>query len=216
MMKPQRGNEMETTAFIDTLKSTDLGRRLIAEQQAEHLQSRRAIAAELESLADERKRELPDLEARANKAKAEAGKTRAAYETAETEQLRAAGLLNNARASYKARLDRLHNRLRATAPAAIDRFCERLHREADELRADGVKTGAAKTNLFDTGTGRIVKNVFSDAPSKARRLAAMRDAMKAAEGLALQVLEPAELDARLADLYDSLPAVKAEKMEGAA
>jgi len=204
---------VEAEKFLEQLKQTAVGQQLLNRQAAEMRERRQALADEIAALQEDRTRTLPPLRKAVDKATAELQSAQAVLDEAKNAARAATGQHEHAKAAFSARRRRLENLLRAIAPPAIARFVERLQDETTALCARRVQTGAQRTNRLNAAGG-LVREHYSDGPSIARRLEAIRQAIDAAELMKLEVTGDAELDARLEKLYTALPDVAAERLAG--
>ena len=89
----------------------------------------------------------------------------------------------------------------------------RLDRLCIELRPATVRSYPTGQVTLD---GREIMESYSENPSRARRVAAVREAMREAEQLAIQVADLDELELALESLWSAIPAITVEKHDNAA
>ncbi len=98
-----------------------------------------------------------------------------------------------------------------TADPVIDDFIAEMRQEIERLRKQSPSV-YEEPEGFNLITGSPVVRVFSDGASRARRLVAYRDAIKAAEELKLEV--NANVSERLDEIRSGLPKVELERVGG--
>lgn len=95
---------------------------------------------------------------------------------------------------------------RREADAELERLCSEL--SAPTVRS--IPTGAVRVD------GTAVRQAFSEGPSRSRRAAAIRDAVRQAEDMAVTVADLDELTHELAALLVDLPKIEVEPIGEAA
>jgi hypothetical protein len=203
--------------LLNVLRDSPLARKAITEHEAATFQRRSALVADIEKLDNAAAREIPPLQAAVDSALAE-------FTTAQNLVLQnvsnphgvaalmiARGKLDAARdkavaasLTYSSRRDRLEHELRQTACPAIKLFkSELLTAFAAARRAPLVVRSSRVRSIV---AGKSITTATSNAASIAARMAAIREAMHAAD---LMEIEPdqRDVDARLEKMRQALPAI---------
>lgn len=194
---------MNSSRLLERLAKTELGQQLLAEETAEVLAHRQELAGEIERLTAEEEQALPSLLEAEQKALAAVERAREKLKAAQEAHGQAVAARTHLCNSHQMRRTQLESELYTTAPPAIAAFRGWLQDLWDGLRRSRFQVTEPRRDVM----GNVIAD---DGPNpyqqQAERLARVRDAQRAAEGLMLQALTEEELAERLADLRRSVGA----------
>lgn len=187
----------------ELLRSTTLGRELLAEAEGDALAARQALVAEIERVESEAATQRQDLQQRFDQAEARFAELEAELQAAKTERYRAKSGLAGHDHQVKQTLGPLEKKLLESAPRAIDSFVGEIEESIGRRGRETVQTTATKKREF---FGRFITTEFrSELASRGRQFVACREAQRKAEALKLQALDTEALTAALAELRASIP-----------
>lgn len=191
---------MESPKLLERLAKTTLGQQLLAEEATEILAHRKELAAEIKRLTAELEAKLPalqDAEAKALAAVERAREKLRAVQEAHGQAVNARTHLCN---SHDMRRTQLESELYQTAPPAIAQFRGQMQDLWDSLRRGHFQVTEPRQDALG-------RTIAADGPNpyeqQAKRMRAVQQAMREAEGLMLQALSEDELAERLEALRAS-------------
>jgi len=223
-------NDDPDRKFLAALRASPAGMKVAGDLQAAETKRRTLLAAEIVSLDEKAERELPPLRAAAEAAQGEAlrlqsivlstpsfadpSMTMQGLEAHALEKVKARGALavvgheaavaraksSDAATAYASRRGELEQQMRATASPAIKIFRDEMIAAHDETRRSS-HFEAREIILKD---GR--RSLASNGPSIARRLAALREAIRLADDLAF-LTNQTDIDVELEKIRQSLPPI---------
>jgi hypothetical protein len=192
-------NATETSSLLQRLLASPVGRKLKAEEVAEHQADRQSHTEAIALLEKQAKAELPALASLRDKAKVEVEAAYAAYIAVVHTYNKKYQQHQAAVAHFGTNIDRHRRQLELSADGSIDAFLERLADEEERLR---------KTPPIVVGTGRWNGDrevLASSHPLLEARLAEVRHARSVAQELKYVALDAADVQARLGLLWERLP-----------
>ena len=183
-------------------KSTEVGQQMLTEAAEKTQAERQALAAEIESITEQLKSDLPGLLKTEKLAKAAVERARKALEAACEKRDAASKARSNAIVRADCRRDQLRARLRDSADPAIDEFIRKLRDAWDATRRRSPLVEEKGAGKFRRD-GREVMTVSSTQPSLCDRMRAIQAAIREAEGLKLQAV--GDVGEALAEIEKSIP-----------
>jgi hypothetical protein len=179
-------------------------RKAIAEQDALVLERRKFLSSEISCLDRQASRDFPKMEAAVADALAAAREAEKALKDANHKLALAANAKTNASFNYGNMRDELERELRATSNPALTEFIAAMRDATQETRKGfRVEHEVVERNPI---TGAVKRTQASNAAEVNRRLAAIDEAMQAAQDMALDP-DQSSVPNKLAKLKAGLPAL---------
>jgi hypothetical protein len=197
--------------LMNQILKSPAGQQAAAQLEAEKQAARRDLYKQIAALRKARGKETAALELQGDEALAEVERIHASLQAAQAHQAAVAHRIQSCKSGFDARIRRLEVQLEQSAPAAIADFIAEMRDEESRLlktKPFSEQRPTGKVGLFDR---KDVMEAWSELPSHNARLAAIRGAVRAAEGL--RRTDCVRLDETLQALR-VLPEVVLQKVEG--
>lgn len=185
---------------LEWFKGSPEAEEMARRKEAERVESRAKIGAELGELTTEFEEALPGLVKDSAAAKTKADKAQAALDKARNEWATALAAERGARVSYDRHANRLRAELRESADPVIGEAITAFREEEDRLTRNGPESSITD-RWADNAT------LTTNRPSWLARLDAVRSAIRRCEELKAEPLDGDELAKALAELRDGLPEI---------
>jgi hypothetical protein len=185
--------------FVERLKRTDIGRRVVAEANEQRRSERATLAAAYATVATNERAEVEKLLPARMKALADSEKQRAAYNLALARFQAIDKEILNVKVQARTRGDRLERQLSDSADSRIAEALSRLASRLEAMHRAGVTSDVIVTS--DVVPARKISR--TNARAIGRVMLAARSARQQLE--ALKLIEDDDLAARIADIERSVP-----------
>ncbi len=189
--------------LLEQLKQSSVGKQLEADFQTERLAKRKAAAGEIKRITAELVKVLPGLFQAREKAEADVKAAQESLQKARQAYDRAHGVVHNLTVRADARRHNEEQILRSSYPGEIDEFKDQMNELLGLTRLKGIESR-------DHGDRSIIDDqwkpkVYSNSEAVQGRLKYLQNAIREAEELKLQALEPEKLTALLKELRRNVP-----------